>query len=282
MWSIGIYTGKSPFQLHVPKGVNVPVLTCDSVGENATDVADPFMILHDRTWYMFFEVLFQHNDQKKGEIGLAKSKDGLCWTYDGIILAEEFHLSYPYVFEWNGEYFMVPETLGAGAICLYKAEEFPKRWTRVRSLLEGRFADPSIFRFEDRWWMLACSDHQKHDRLSLYFADDLTGPWTPHPANPIIEGNNRIARPAGRVLMFDDKIIRFAQDCFPQYGTQVRAFEITELTTTKYREEESQYSPVLSASGTGWNALGMHHLDPHLTPDGQWIACVDGKSASVK
>jgi hypothetical protein len=281
MWSIGIYTGKSAFQMHVPDGVSVPVLTCESVGENAIDVADPFMILHDCTWYMFFEVLFQHNDKKKGEIGLAKSNDGLNWTYDGIILAEEFHLSYPYVFEWNGEYFMVPETLGAGAICLYKAEEFPKRWTRVGSLLEGRFADPSIFRFEDRWWMFACSDHQRHDRLTLYFADDLTGPWTPHPANPIIEGNNRIARPAGRVLVFDDKVIRFAQDCFPQYGTRVMAFEITELTTSKYREEESQYSPVLSASGTGWNALGMHHIDPHLTPDGRWIACVDGNSAAA-
>jgi hypothetical protein len=22
--------------------------------------------------------------------------------------------------------------------------------------------------------------------------------------------------------------------------------------------------------------LGMHHIDPHMLADGQWIACVDG------
>jgi hypothetical protein len=80
-------------------------------------------------------------------------------------------------------------------------------------------------------------------------------------------------------LVLDHQIIRFAQDCIPTYGTQVRAFEISELTTKSYHEEENCHSPILTASGSGWNHMGMHHIDPHLISDGRWVACVDGLSS---
>jgi len=34
--------------------------------------------------------------------------------------------------------------------------------------------------------------------------------------------------------------------------------------------------PVLKANGSGWNASGMHHIDPQALGDGRWLACVDG------
>ncbi len=278
MWSIGIYTGESPLDLSPAAGVVNPILT----RENAQDVparfvADPFMVRRVGAWYMFFEVFNQATD--RGEIGLATSSDGLSWTYRQIVLAEPFHLSYPYVFEWQGDYYMLPETLGAQGAHLYRAETFPTRWSRVASLVEGSCADPSIFRGDDKWWMFACTTPYQHDTLRLYFADELFGPWREHPANPIVSGNRQNARPAGRVLTLDGKLIRFSQDCVPSYGTQVRAFEIQELTTTSYVEEEVRCSPVLTASGDGWNAVGMHHVDAHLCEDGSWIACVDGRAA---
>ena len=76
--------------------------------------------------------------------------------------------------------------------------------------------------------------------------------------------------------MLDDRVIRYTQDCCPVYGTQVRAFEITELTTTSYQEQAIDFPPVIQASGKGWNESGMHHIDPHPRNGGQWIACVDG------
>ncbi len=60
------------------------------------------------------------------------------------------------------------------------------------------------------------------------------------------------------------------------YQTQVRAFEITELTTTTYRDHEKGENPVLTANGMSWNESGMHHIDPHPIGGGRWIACVDG------
>src|SRR5207249_786262 len=92
----------------------------------------------------------------------------------------------------------------------------------------------------------------------------------------IIEGNRRIARPGGRVLVLDGRPIRLAQDCSPTYGRKVRAFEITTLTPTEYREREATERPILGPSGRGWNKSGMHTLDAHRVRRGEWIACVDG------
>lgn len=277
MWSIGIYAGASPFHFATHPGAVNPVITHESVTDvPASFVADPFMVRAADTWYMFFEVLNQQT--KKGEIGLAISTNALDWVYQQIVLTEPFHLSYPYVFEWDGTYYMIPEALQSGAVCLYQADDFPTRWSQACRLFNTPCADPSLFCFDGRWWMFACSTPYQHDTLRLYCADDLRGPWTEHPASPIVEGNKRNARPGGRVLVLDDQIVRFAQDCVLRYGAQLRAFNITELTPGSYREQEHPCSPVLKA-GQGWNALGMHHIDPHAMSDGQWIACVDGFSA---
>jgi len=274
MWSIGICTGKSLFELGSPNEFVNPVLTRLDVNDvSAAFVADPFMISVVGSWYMFFEVYNRETD--KGEIGLAVSQDGFEWKYRQIILSEPFHLSYPHVFEFNNEYYLIPETINTRSVRLYKASSFPTSWSYVCTLLEGESADSSIFYFDDKWWLFTCP---RDYRLGLYFAENLGGPWTEHPASPIIENDKRIARPAGRVIVLDNKIIRFAQDCAPFYGMQVRAFEISELTTGTYFEREHESSPILTPSGKGWNKWRMHHIDPHQLPDGNWIACVDGCS----
>ena len=280
MWSIGIYTGDSPFQLRSPAGKINPVITAADVTDvRAEFVADPFMLRHNDRWYMFFEVM----DQKTqlGAIGLASSNDGFTWTYEQVALKEQFHLSYPYVFEWQGNYYMIPETLGASVLCLYKADDFPSRWSLQQRLIDGAHADPSVIRFNDLWWMFSCTRPYGHDILRLYFARNLEGPWKEHPRSPVITNDKSRARPAGRILQVNGHVIRFAQDCVPDYGRRVRAFEINELTRHTYVETELPNSPVLSPSGEGWNAMGMHHIDAHPDNNGDhgWIACVDGRGS---
>ena len=273
MWSIGIYSGSSPYDLSPAAQVQNPVLTNTSVTDiPASFVADPFMI-RVGSWFMFFEVMRQTG---KGVIGLAKSESGVEWRYEQIILEANFHLSYPYVFAWQNEYYMIPETLGANGIYLYKANNFPFRWSVTARLIEGQCADPSIVRFNDLWWLFFCSTPYRHDTLRLYFAEQLSGPWREHPKSPLISADMNRARPAGRILPLNDRLIRFAQDCVPQYGSRVRAFDILELTASTYVEVENAESPVLQPSGDGWNASCMHHVDAHEQPDGTWLACVDG------
>lgn len=102
-FSIGIYVGESPFHFVPCSGTSNPVLTNKDVTDvNALFVADPFMAKEGSEWYMFFEVM--NKTDHKGEIGLAISSDGIEWNYKQIVLSEPFHLSYPYVFKWEGNF----------------------------------------------------------------------------------------------------------------------------------------------------------------------------------
>lgn len=274
LWSIGILGGHALSDLTAVPGTEMPAISGKDVSDVPAEfVADPFMIKADGTWHMFFEVM--NTEAGRGEIGLAISGNGLQWEYQKIVLSEPFHLSYPYVFSNNGEYFMIPESYEDKAMRLYRADPFPFKWSYVATLLDGPWVDSSIFFFGDRWWVFTNPVDPKNQILELFYADNISGPWRRHAMSPLIINNNHIARGGGRVIVLDDKPIRFAQDCDPFYGTAVRAFEISVLTTSSYVERELEFSPILSAGNELWRQRGMHHIDPHFV-DGRWLACVDG------
>ena len=274
VWSIGVYEGAEPLDLcPSPLALGQPVLTASDVTDaTARFVADPFIVRDGNQWWMFIEVLNKRS--RRGEIAVASSRDGLAWTYDRVVLRETFHLSYPYVFEAEGGYCMIPESGQSGVVRLYRAVAFPYEWQFDRVLLPGRYVDASVLHFEGRWWLFAQRDGRA---LDLFFADHVDGPWVGHPANPIVLDDAAASRPGGRILQWDGRIIRYAQDGVFTYGRRVRAFHVEELTTTRYRERECAQSPVLDATGSGWNANGMHHVDAMQLATGRWIAAVDGK-----
>jgi len=260
----------------------MPVLTWRDISDaRVGGVADPFMIMIANTWYMLFEII--NLESKKGEIALATSENGLKWDYKQVVLKESFHLSYPYVFEWQGEMFMVPETQEAKSIRLYKADSFPLRWSFVKTLITGKaYADPSLVRFCDKWWLFTSTRTQdscqaQAESLHLFIADDLFGPWHEHPLSPVVRGNSKIARPGGRIISFQNRLFRYTQDCAQSYGRQVCAVEIIELTADRYAERMVSNEPIVKPVKGGWNEMGMHHIDPHQLQDGSWLACVDGK-----
>ena len=88
-FSIGVYQGRSPFAIESVPTIQNPVLTAADVTDvPASFVADPFLISYGGRFFMFFEVLNGIN--RKGEIGMAESKDGINWDYRRIVLAESF------------------------------------------------------------------------------------------------------------------------------------------------------------------------------------------------
>gem|GEM_PF-164429 len=274
-WSIGIYEGLNLAELHDDPSAHNPVLTGKSITDiDAEFVADPFMIQSGNEYYLFFEALNHATGQ--GDIGYARSSNAKDWTYGGIVLDEPYHLSYPYVFEWNGEHYMIPESCNDFSVKLYKAGSFPAGWECVGTLLSGyRFVDPSLVRYHDKWWLFVTTPD--NDLLDVYYSDDLLGNWTPHPANPVVRNDKHMARPGGRMIVENDKVYRYAQDDSPTYGVQVYGFEIDELTPTSYREHMVTDGPIVSFSGKGWNAAGMHHISPVKMGD-HWICAVDGRS----
>ena len=277
-WSIAIYLGNTPTAFKSSPTIPNPVLTSQSFARvKAALVADPFMIRRRGNWYMFMEVVSGYTG--RGEIGVAESKDGYSWRKCRIVLTEPFHLSYPYVFECGSEFYMIPESRQANSVRLYKATRFPTKWELVRELMSNcQFVDSSIFFTNGYWWLLTAGGKSPNaaDTLFLYYSADLMGSWAHHPKSPVIISDPSRARPAGRIVKHRGEIYRYAQDCVPDYGMRVRAFKITHLTTSDYAEEEVLPSPILCGSNSGWNADGMHHIDPHVLDDGTVMACVDG------
>lgn len=276
-YAIGVLSGPQPLSLHEPIEVSNPVIRAENVTDmDAGLVADPFWIRYEDAWWMFFEAY--NNHARKGEIACARSSDGMKWTYVGCVLRERFHLSYPQVFQHEGNCYMIPETGEAESVRLYRALEFPRRWRLERTLLHGKYVDPTVFEADGRWWMFAMRNEgevAEYD-LHLFWAESITGPWHAHRDNPIVRADDSRARPAGRVVVQDDQIIRFSQVCQPRYGTAVRAWRITALSPERYAEEPIGRDPLLEGSNTGWNADGMHHIDPMRLEENRWFACVDG------
>lgn len=295
VWSIGIARGTAAWSPWEPMP-GPPALAAAQVNDvPATSVADPFLLWHDGRWFMFFEVV--NWKTWKGEIGLATSADGASWRYESIVLTEPFHLSYPYVFRDGDGIFMIPETSQDGSVRLYRARRFPWDWEHVGDLLRGAaFADASILRHEGRWWLFVETSGGRNDTLRLYHAAMLEGPWQEHPHSPVVRDDAENARPAGRIVAADGRLLRFAQNCGPAYGTDVRVREIVRLTPQEYEERPHGPGPVLgpaaeseAANGsmapggdpdgttaTAWNAGGMHHVDPVHLGEGRWLAAVDG------
>ncbi len=271
-WTIGIYTGPSPFQLSPPLNVRNPVLTAADVNDLDVDiVAHPFMVVTDSLYYLFFTAKDGKTDQ--GGIGLAESRNGLDWKYRRIVIHEPFVLSYPYVFKWQDDYYMIPEAHTETSVRLYRATEFPNKWKYEGDLLTGdHFISSTVVRYKDMWWMFIV--RLGNETLRLFYAPDLKGPWTEHPLSPIVKKDLSIARPGGRPFVYDGSLYRLGQDCYPTYGNQVHAFQISDISTKTYSEKMID-APLVKSSSQGWNAEAMHHVDVHQVGKNKWIAAVD-------
>lgn len=279
-WSIGIYTGSSPFKLSEPRNVRNPVLVpADVTDFNVNIVAHPFMIIEGSRYYLFFTAKNDQAGEVSG-IGLAESNDGFHWKYSRIVLKEPFVLSYPYVFKYHNDFYMIPEAHAEKFVRLYKATDFPYKWTFEKDLLTGdNFISASVVEYAGTWWMFV--GRLGNDTLRLFYASDLKAQWKEHPLSPIVAKDPDIARPGGRALVIDEKLYRIGQDCDPTYGNQALAFQVSDISPTTYREAKTGI-PLVGATSKGWNAEAMHHVDLHQLGKDNWIAAVDGKGTITR
>ncbi|TIW06985.1 MAG: formyl transferase, partial [Mesorhizobium sp.] len=136
-------------------------------------------------------------------------------------MEEPHHLSYPFVFEQDGQTWMIPESGAARNVSLYRAVEFPYRWTREACLMEGiEGYDTTPFWHAGGFWFFVSPRLWRStswDVLSLYRAESLTGSWTSHAANPVLL-DARLSRPAGAVIRHGGRTLRPVQDCARVYG----------------------------------------------------------------
>lgn len=221
--------------------------------------ADPFVLPSGGGWVLFFEELpFATGKGHISAIEIARNGTrGTPFT----VLERDYHLSYPFVFEWNGETWMIPETRVNGTVELYRAVDFPRDWVFDRVLLDGVNAvDATLAEIGGRWWMfvgLGEPGAWTDDELHLYHADTPLGPWTPHRHDPV-KSDVRSARPAGRPFLHDGAWYRPAQDCSTRYGAAIVINRIERITETEYREVEvSRLDPVWRSGLDGTHTINF-------------------------
>lgn len=200
--------------------------------------ADPFAVVHDGRRCIFLE---EQEHGAKGHISMIEILPDGSQAAPVIVLDRPYHLSYPFVFRWNGGLYMVPETRGNRTVELYRCSRFPDEWKLERVLLEDVAAvDATLHEVDGTWWMwldMAEPGASMLDEVHLFHADSPLGPWTPHSRNPV-KSDVRSARPAGGLFRWQGELLRPAQDGSRLYGYAVTFNRVVRLTPDEYKEEE--------------------------------------------
>ena len=171
-------------------------------------------------------------------------------------------MSFPYVFKFENNYYLLPETAKNKDIRVYECINFPFEWKLKKILMKDvSSSDNLIFKYNNIWWLFCNIDTSYLDdhssELSIFYSKNgpITGDWIPHKKNPVIVNSN-LARNAG--LIFDEKnIFRVSQlPKFMSYGNKFQINKILVLNNENYFEEPfCKVSPLFKK-----NLMGTHHI----------------------
>lgn len=202
--------------------------------------ADPFPIERDGRYFVFLEELMF--DTNKGHISVVELDERGDWKAPVKVLERDYHLSYPFLFEWQGELFMLPETGHNRTVEAYRCHRFPDDWRLEKVLLKDvNSADATLAQIGDRWWMfvnIGEAGTELYDELHLFHAEQPFGEWIPHQCNPV-KSDARSARPAGNLFWRQGELYRPSQCCVPLYGSALTLNKIERIDTNGFVEREA-------------------------------------------
>ena len=202
--------------------------------------ADPFVISDNGKHYLFFEELPFATE--RGHLSCMEIFSDGSHTEPKIILKKPYHLSFPNVFSYESQYYMIPESGEAELISLFRSVEFPYVWEQQHTLMKGVHAyDSTLLEHEGMWWLFACIAPEKgmsgNEELHIFYAGSpLSQSWEPHQLNPIISDAS-CARPAGKFFQWKGDLYRPSQDCAGSYGAGLNINKIKALNKQSYVEE---------------------------------------------
>src|SRR6478735_12050113 len=96
-------------------------------------LADPFGLWRDHHLHVFVET-YDYRD-RIGAIEVLTYDRHFALVTRAPVLNEAWHLSYPLVFEDEGETWMLPEAHRSNALTLYRAVDFPTRWEPAHRII---------------------------------------------------------------------------------------------------------------------------------------------------
>lgn len=190
--------------------------------------ADPFLFEYNDDIFIFAE-LYDYV-KRLGGIGYCK------WTGNGFskwekVITEPYHLSYPFIFEKDGQIYIMPETGADHSLYLYQAVQFPNKWEKLDPLRSNvKYGDTTPFEWNGHRYALTydIEDINNYKLILLDFEDgnDIT----------LDLCYSYLRRPAGKVFSINNIYFRPAQNCANDYGEGLIFYQYR-IDQNRYTEE---------------------------------------------
>lgn len=202
--------------------------------------SSPFLLKKQDKFHLFFEEYSTRTQRGRIAYIMIDDPEGNI-SEPQVVLERPYHLSYPFLFEYRGEFYMIPETSENRAVEVYRCLRFPDQWEYYKTIMpDVQAANATLVEYSMRWWMfvnVASKGGSTLDELNLFYSDDpLSTNWTPHPMNPVVS-DVRSAQPAGRLFRRDGGLIRPSRDSSLGRGPAINLNSITKMTIHEYEEE---------------------------------------------
>ncbi|MBD0852591.1 glucosamine inositolphosphorylceramide transferase family protein [Maribacter arenosus] len=198
-------------------------------------MADPFGIHFKNQLHIIYEDY--RFDQGIGKTASILYHDGE-FKDNKIVIDEEFHMSYPYLLDYEDEIYCIPETYQANQVRLYKALEFPLKWKLEKVLIENYAGiDSTPFKHNNTWFLFSTNKKLgARYNLNIHYSDSIFGPWHQHPKNPV-KTDIRSSRPAGTLFIHNGDLFRPSMDYSEKIEGRISINKVITLTINDFKEE---------------------------------------------
>lgn len=187
------------------------------ITRKGTWAADPFLITREGKTYCFFEYM----DIKRNKSALAmKQIDPKEEQEEHVIYEFSGHSSYPNIFEWEGKYYIIPETICDHSIVLLENEVWPYTWKQVAVLASNiSAADCTPMVLNNRLCLMIYEELKEKILISIADLDVYAGKLN----NTILskEYIEKKARPGGHFIYQNGNIIAVRQPEVHYYGERL-------------------------------------------------------------
>lgn len=271
IWSIGLYKLSGNFDFNFLCDQEPVHLISDATNVYSKSfrsiIADPFLVEFEGVIYIFFEA---KSDYQHGKIYCCSvdPKDPSVLFDHGVVLEEDFHLSFPNVIKYNGVIYMLPEAAASGSVLLYRANNFPNSWDVFKELISEPLVDVIMFMNENIFHLIGTD---RANFLRHFTSDSFWGPYNEAPK--YLSNDPRVNRNGGPLLNFNGGIIRVAQCGDKFYGEKLIFNKIKLIDNENFVEEEMEVK--LAEVTPSFMMHGYHHLSTVSYGGHTWVA-IDG------
>lgn len=203
--------------------------------------ADPVLVDYQGKTFLFYEAV----KGEKGRIEVAEVRDDCTLSKGVVILEDEYHYSYPFIFRHEDVWYMIPESSSRQEVALYQAVDFPWMWEKKQILLSGfRAVDTTVFFRDGDWYLLTYLPADKTEHVTprayqLHLSGEPRLTEIPWPEYDPLE-----VRGAGPVFTVGGRQYRPGQVSEPNcYGNALTFYEITSVMPEYHEVQRARLTP---------------------------------------